>query len=237
MFKRKDWVHSKKGRGGGLEDSSSSGSSSEDDGGSDVERDPIHRGSERDDEEDEEDEEEEESSGSEELDADDLAALEDDDDEDDDDEDDEDGPFGVPDEEDTPDVQARAWHEAGRGGAVVKGRALTCAPCGRTKKVLLLNSVMLYQHLTSKHHKKLEKAEGCEQEPYSMFRYADEQTRKGLVSGGETHAERLARIKRVSKSSENSARKEQKPRKARPGKRQRAELKAAREKEKEKEKA
>jgi len=236
MFKRKDWVHSKKGRGGGLEDSSSSGSSSEDDGGSDVERDPIHRGSERDDEEDEEDEEEEESSGSEELDADDLAALEDDDDEDDDD-DDEDGPFGVPDEEDTPDVQARAWHEAGRGGAVVKGRALTCAPCGRTKKVLLLNSVMLYQHLTSKHHKKLEKAEGCEQEPYSMFRYADEQTRKGLVSGGETHAERLARIKRVSKSSENSARKEQKPRKARPGKRQRAELKAATEKEKEKEKA
>ena len=96
---------------------------------------------------------------------------------------------------------------------------------------------MLYQHLTSKHHKKLEKAEGCEQEPYSMFRYADEQTRKGLVSGGETHAERLARIKRVSKSSGNSARKEQKPRKARPGKRQRAELKAAREKGKEKETA
>jgi len=87
MFKRKDWVHSKKGRGGGLEDSSSSGSSSssDDDSGSEDggERLELQGPPSSDDEKNDSDDEKsdsEESSGSEELDAEDLAALRDDDD-------------------------------------------------------------------------------------------------------------------------------------------------------------
>ena len=115
----------------------------------------------------------------------------------------------------------------------MRGRALTCLPCARTKKVLLLNSVMLYQHMASKHHKKLEKAEGCEAEPFGMFRFAESQSKKGLVSGGETHAERLARIKKVGTGEKKkNGRKDQRKRKPRLGKRQRQEAKAERERQK-----
>ena len=211
MFKRADWVHTKKGRGGGLEDSSSSSSDDDDE--------PIYSSvgeaddSDEEEDDDDDDNSEEDDSGEEllvdrgdgvEQDGQDGDHLSDDDD------------MDVleaiadicGDDEEMQDMcamkQADKWYEAGEQGKVLKGRALTCVPCARKKKVLLLNSVMLYKHMESGQHRKVLERE----DPADMiFRYADTYTKKGLVTGGETHHERLQRIKAEVGSIHSSAKK------------------------------
>ena len=255
MFRRVDWIHSKKGRGGGLEDSSSS--DSEDDEGMPS----SSQGSEHDDSEEDSAEDQLGDGGEK------LNEGSEDEDEDGDGDEDEDGDE-IGDEEPDSSIldtmadafgddeemlsmcalkQGDAWLEAGEAGKLVRGRALTCVPCARKKKVLLLNSIMLHQHFTSAQHSKVVQGEDAWDDDGVVFRYADVQDKMGLVSGGETHQERLDRINAAvsesgsTKSGKKKATKSKKEgegktpkaqkRKTRPGKRQRQEQKAARAKE------
>ncbi len=247
MFRRADWIHSKKGRGGGLEDSSSS----------DSEDDEVSPQSSQDSEEDDS----EDDSGEEQLDNDDDHDDKDDQDGDDDDQDDQDDHDSDDDEDgslfdtiaevegDDDEMlsmcaikKGDAWFEAGKAGKLFRGRPLTCVPCARKKKVLLLNSVMLYQHFTSAQH--LKEVQGNVALLYEgpIFRYADVQDRMGLVTGGETHQERLERVmaavdtpgaatsgkKKATQSKKKGKSPKAQRRKTRPGKRQRQEQKEAR---------
>jgi hypothetical protein len=251
MFRRADWIHSKKGRGGGLEDSSSSDSDDDEDVPQSSQE------SEEDELEDDSEDDSEDNSGEEQLD---LGGEGPNDDPEDRDEDEEDV-----DEDGLPDMslldvmadefegdeemlsmcamkKGDAWFEAGKAGKLFRGRPLTCVPCAEKKKVLLLNSVMLYQHFTSAQHLKAVEGKDALWDDGTMFRYADVQDKMGLVTGGETHQERLERVmaavdkggaaksgkKKATKSKKEGKNPKAQKRKTRPGKRQRQEQKEAR---------
>lgn len=238
MFRRADWVHSKKGRGGGLEDSSSS--DSEDDEGS------LRSSQESEDDDSEDD------SGEEQLDSEDEENEDDQDGDNADDDEDEDGSLldtmaeelGDGDDEMLSMCAMKKgdhWFEAGKAGKLLRGRPLTCVPCARKKKVLLLNSVMLYKHFTSAQHLKEVQGVAFRTDDGPIFRYADVQDRMGLVTGAETHQERLERVMAVDTAGAATSRKNKatqrkkngkspkaQRRKTRPGKRQRQEQKDAR---------
>jgi hypothetical protein len=214
MFKRKDWIHTKKGRGQLEETSSSSDdeslqedlevSSSEDDETSEEDLDEGLNDSEL----SHEDIESGESAQALVLDGEDDTHLDS--------------------EEAEHNRQSKEWYEAGKTGVLLRGRPLTCVPCARTKKNLLLNSVMLFQHIESAVHKRALSNGSLMEE----FRFADDFNSRGVDYNAETHSERLQRVKielagTVDKSKKpgGKLRMNQKKRKTRPGKRQRAELK------------
>ena len=207
MYKRKDWVFLRRGQGASGDTSSSSGSSEEsrpesDDSGSDSEE--IESSM-----EDSEVLSEEEEDGSiSELEEEDVSAQEEE-------------PGEV---EEGLQEQLELWYDSGSKGKVKKGKALMCTIC--KGKRLLLNSVMLYQHVESKIHKKmLSSCEFSGKDLVEYISYAKAGDEKALETDVETHAERLERIKTLADKPQTKGSKNSKKRKPRPGKRQRQSLK------------
>jgi hypothetical protein len=107
----------------------------------------------------------------------------------------------------------RKWYSSGLEKKKIDGRAITCVLCGGKK--LILNSIMLYEHLQSKSHRKKLKHAGhdssdtvengdklyedlakllCFSDTFSRFMKASHE-----AENLETHGERLERIQTASK--------------------------------------
>jgi hypothetical protein len=212
MYKRKDWVFLRRGQGASGDNSSSSSESSEesrpesDDSASDSEE--IESSM----EDSEELSDEEEDGSILELAEEDFSAEEEE-------------PGNM---EEGLQEQLELWYDSGSKGKVEKGQALMCTIC--KGKRLLLNSVVLYQHVESKIHKKmLSSSEFSGEELIKYISYAKTRDENAIFeTDAETHAERLERIKTLADKPQTKGSKTVKKRKPRPGKRQRESLKKQR---------
>ena len=107
----------------------------------------------------------------------------------------------------------RKWYSSGLEKKKIDGRAITCVLCGGKK--LILNSIMLCEHLQSKSHRKKLKHAGHEssetvengdelyEDLAKLLCFSDTFTRFMKASNEaenlETHGERLERIQTASK--------------------------------------